>query len=121
MREGREALMEAHRHVLFAHSGDSMPLPVELVRDADLLVHDATFLEPGDRRWDIHASSSEVLALAADAKVRCLVMHHLSIRYERSDAVPALRAQVAASGYPGDCWLLDDSRFIPLKAAENAN
>lgn len=119
MRNGRDALMEDHRHVLFAHSGDSMPLPVELVRDADLLIHDATFLEPGDRRWDIHASSSEVLALARDAGVRCLVMHHLSIRYERSEALPALRAQVAASGYDGDCWLLDDSRLIPLKPTEN--
>ncbi len=117
-REGRAALMEEHRHVIFAHSGDSMPLPADLVRGADLLVHDATFLEPGDRRWDIHASSAEVLALARDADVRCLVMHHLSIRYERNDAIPALRAQVAASGFRGDCWLLDDSRLIPLRNEE---
>lgn len=111
---GRDTLMEEHRHILFAHSGDSMPLPVDLVRDADLLVHDATFLEPGDRRWDIHASSMEVLALARDANVRCLVMHHLSIRYERHEALPAIRAQVAESGFPGECWLLDDNRLIPL-------
>jgi ribonuclease Z len=117
-REGRASLMEPHRHVLFAHSGDSMPLPAAVVQDADLLVHDATFLEPGDRRWDIHASSAEVLALAREARVRCLVMHHLSIRYERSEAIPALRAQVEASGFEGDCWLLDDSRLIPLRTAE---
>jgi ribonuclease BN (tRNA processing enzyme) len=95
-----------------------MPLPADVVRGADLLVHDATFLEPGDRRWDIHASSAEVLALARDAGVRCLVMHHLSIRYERNDAIPALRAQVVSSGFEGDCWLLDDGRFVPLRNGE---
>jgi ribonuclease Z len=114
LERGRPALMEEHRHVIFAHSGDSMPLPPELVRDADLLVHDATFLEPGDRRWDIHASSAEVLAMAREARVRCLVLHHLSIRYERSEAVPILRVQIAASGFRGECWLLDDNRLVPL-------
>lgn len=116
--DGRDALMEDYRHPLFVHSGDSMPLPVEVARDADLLVHDATFLDPADRKWDIHASSQEVLLLAREAQVRCLVLHHLSIRYERSTALPALRGQVAASGFAGDCWLLDDSRLIPLRQTE---
>ncbi len=113
---GRDGLMEEYRHVVFAHSGDSMALPVDAVRRADLLVHDATFLEPDDRRWDIHASSREVLALATEAKVRCLVLHHLSIRYERHEALPRLREQVTASGFEGDCWLLDDNRQIPLRS-----
>jgi ribonuclease Z len=113
---GRDAVMEEHRHVVFAHSGDSMPLGADLVRDADLLVHDATFLEPGDRRWDIHASSLEVFALAREAGVKCLLLHHLSIRYERSDALPVLRAQLAASGFEGDCWLLDEGRLLSLGA-----
>lgn len=116
--DGRDALMEAYRHPLFVHSGDSMPLPVEVVRDADLLVHDATFLDQADRKWDIHASSQEVLLLAREAQVRCLVLHHLSIRYERSTALPALRDQVAASGFAGECWLLDESRLIPLRQTE---
>jgi ribonuclease Z len=113
---GRDTVMEEHRHVIFAHSGDSMPLGADLVRDADLLVHDATFLEPGDRRWDIHASSLEVFALAREAGVKCLLLHHLSIRYERSDALPVLRAQLAASGFEGDCWLLDEGRLVSLGA-----
>jgi ribonuclease Z len=116
--EGRDAVMEDYRHALFVHSGDSMPLPVEVARDADLMVHDATFLDPADRKWDIHASSQEVLQLAQEAQVRCLVLHHLSIRYERGAALPALREQVAASGFAGDCWLLDDSRLIPLGQTE---
>lgn len=113
-RVGRDAVMEEYRHVLFAHSGDSMPIAADLIRGAELVVHDATFLEPGDRRWDIHASSREALDLAVRAGVRSLVLHHLSIRYERADAVPALRAQVAASGFTGPCWLLDEHRFVAL-------
>jgi ribonuclease Z len=116
---GRNAVMEEEQHIVFAHSGDSMPLPTDVVRRADLLVHDATFLEPGDRRWDIHASSLEVLALAREADVRCLVLHHLSIRYERHQALPRLREQLAASGFAGECWLLDDGRLIHLGGADN--
>jgi ribonuclease Z len=118
MQRGRPALMEEHRHVLFAHSGDSMPLAPDLIGDADLVVHDATFLEPGDRRWDIHASSVEVLAVAREASVRCLVLHHLSIRYDRGEALAVLRRQIAESGFRGECWLLDESRLIPLTAPE---
>ncbi len=119
-RDGRDAVMEEYRHALFVHSGDSMPLPADLVRDADMLVHDATFLDVADRKWDIHAASQEVLQLARDAQVRCLVLHHLSIRYERSTALPALREQLAASGFAGDCWLLDDSRLIPIRQVDSS-
>ncbi len=111
---GKDTLMEGFRHVLFAHTGDSMPIAAELAAHADLLVHDATFLDVGDRKWDIHATTDEALAAAREAGVKRLVLHHLSIRYERSDALPRLRAQVAASGFAGETWLLDDSRFIAL-------
>lgn len=112
---GRDAMMENYRHVLFAHTGDSMPIAPALVARADLLVHDATFLDTTERKWEIHASTEEALEVGRSAEVRCLLLHHLSIRYERGDAVARLRAQVAASGFAGECWLLDDSRMISLR------
>ena len=112
---GRNHVMEEYTHVVVAHSGDAMPVAVELITDADLLVHDATFLEPGDRRAPIHASSREVFALARAARVRTLVLNHLSIRYERTAALATLRAQLAASGFAGDAWLLDESSFVNLR------
>ena len=114
-RHGRDFVMEEVRHVVFAHSGDAMPMDAGLVADADLLVHDATFLAAGDRREPIHASSEEVFALARDAGVRALVLNHLSVRYERQAARTTLRAQLAASGYGGDCWWLDEGEFIQLR------
>lgn len=110
----RDTLMEDVRHIVFAHSGDAMPLPPDEVRGADLLVHDATFLAPADRREPIHATTEEAIEVARLAGVRALVLQHLSIRYERPAAVAALARQVAGSGYSGRAWLLDDSSFIDL-------
>jgi ribonuclease Z len=111
----RDALLEDVRHVVFAHTGDAMPIDPALVTDADLLVHDATFLNEPDRREPIHATTEEALDVARRANVKTLVLYHLSIRYDRATALPALRAQVAASGFPGECWLLDEDEWIPLR------
>ena len=111
----RDELLEDASHVLFAHSGDAMPIDPALVRQADILVHDATFLEEPDRREPIHATTEEALEVAKQAGVKTLVLYHLSIRYDRATAIPALRAQVAASGFEGDCWLLDESDLVPLR------
>ncbi len=110
----RDALLEDVRHVVFAHSGDAMPIDPALVMDADVLVHDATFLDEPDRREPIHATTEEAIDVARRANARTLVLHHLSIRYDRATAVPVLRAQVASSGFAGDCWLLDDDQFIEV-------
>lgn len=111
----REALLENSTHVVFAHSGDAMPIDPALVTNADLLIHDATFLNEPDRREPIHATTEEALDVGRRANVRRLVLYHLSIRYDRATAIPALRAQVAASGFKGDCWLLDDGEWLPLR------
>ncbi len=111
----RDTLLEEVAHVRFAHSGDAMPIDPALVTGADLLVHDATFLEEPDRRYPIHATTEEALAVGRDAGVKALILYHLSIRYDRAAALPALRAQVAASGFTGECWLLDEGELLPLR------
>ena len=115
-RKGREDLMEEYRHVVFAHSGDTMPMDVEMIREADVLVHDATFLASAERREPSHATSEEALVVATQANVRALVLNHLSIRYPRETALPRLREQVAASGFQGECWLLDEGEFVDLQS-----
>jgi hypothetical protein len=47
--------------------------------------------------------------------VRTLVLTHLSIRYDRQDAISRLAEQVAASGFTGACWLLDDGEFHAVR------
>jgi len=110
----RDAMLEDVAHVVFAHSGDAMPIDPALVTHADILVHDATFLHEPDRREPIHATTEEALEVARQAAVKTVVLYHLSIRYDRATALPALRAQVASSGFTGDCYLLDEADFIEL-------
>ncbi|MDH4063997.1 MAG: MBL fold metallo-hydrolase [Acidobacteriota bacterium] len=110
----RDDMMEDVPHVIFAHSGDSMPVPPDAVAGADVLVHDATFLQASDRREPIHATSEEALETARRAGVGALVLQHVSIRYERPAALQTLARQVADSGYPGPVWLLDNDTFISL-------
>jgi ribonuclease Z len=118
-REGRRGEMtEEARHVVFAHTGDAMPIDATAVRRADLLVHDATFLDAGDRRELIHATTGEALAVAREAAVSRLLLYHLSIRYDRGAAIPALRRQVADSGFGGACWLLDEASLIAIGPEE---
>lgn len=112
---GRDQIMDEYSHVLFAHSGDAMPVDARLVAGADLLVHDATFLSASDRREPIHAATDEVLQLAREANVGTLVINHLSIRYPRPDAYETVRKQRRASGFAGECWLLDESQFVDLR------
>jgi ribonuclease Z len=110
----RDAMTEAFSHILFAHSGDAMAVGVEEVRGADLLVHDATFLREEDRRELIHATTREVFALAREATVSRLVLQHLSIRYDRGEAMRVLRTQLGESEYAGEAWLLDEGEFVGL-------
>jgi ribonuclease Z len=111
----RDELLEDADHVVFAHSGDAMPIDPALVANADVLVHDATFLDEPDRREPIHATTEEALEVGRAAGVKTLLLYHLSIRYDRATALPRLRAQVAASGFTGECWLLDEDQFIALR------
>jgi ribonuclease Z len=111
----RDAMLEEVQHILFVHSGDAMPIDPALAMNADLLVHDATFLNEPDRREPIHATTEEALDVARRANVKALLLYHLSIRYDRATAIPALRAQVASSGFVGDCWLLDEGDWVPLR------
>jgi len=72
-------------------------------------------LHEPDRRQPIHATTEEALEVAERANARALILHHLSVRYDRATALPVLRAQVEASGYAGACWLLDEDEFVPLR------
>lgn len=95
-------LQEAYEHVILAITGDTGPgLPPNLFTEADVLLHEATFLNPLDREGMDHATAEDAFRLAREANVKTLVLYHISQRYWRRDIVRAIPALQRTTGYPG--------------------
>ncbi|MFP4056551.1 MAG: MBL fold metallo-hydrolase [Candidatus Brocadiia bacterium] len=94
----RGELTETYEKILLAYSGDSMPLDPDLVRDAEVLMHEATFLDPSHREAGTHATAAEAIRVAVEADVKALVLFHVSTRYRAREVhrrVRELAAEVA--------------------------
>jgi ribonuclease Z len=92
------------RRIVF--SGDTAPCQeVEaLAQDADLLVHEATFLDSErDRARDTaHSTARQAAEIARDAGVRMLALNHLSTRYFPREVRDEARAVFANTEVPRD-------------------
>ncbi len=92
-------------------SGDTRPCQTTEVyaHGADLLVHEATFLDV-DRaraRETGHSTAAEAAAVARDAGVRLLALYHLSTRYLPRDVRDEARAAFPNTIVPRDFDAID--------------
>jgi ribonuclease Z len=87
-------------------AGDTAPCEtvLEAARGAELLVHEATFLQDErDRaRETLHSTAVEAAELARDAEVTMLALTHLSTRYFGPDAAREARAIFPETVVPRD-------------------
>ncbi|MFC6786707.1 ribonuclease Z [Halobaculum halobium] len=95
------------------YTGDTRPVDatVEAAEDADLLVHDATFLDEdgGRARETAHSTAVEAAQIAGRAGAKRLALTHLSSRY----AGRARRLEREAAGaFDGEVWYPDDGDEI---------
>ncbi len=87
-------------------SGDTAPCQAVEVfaHGADLLVHEATFLEDerARARETAHSTARQAAEIARDAGVRLLALTHLSTRYFPRDVRDEARATFARTIVPRD-------------------
>ncbi|MCH8318560.1 MAG: ribonuclease Z [Bacteroidetes bacterium] len=69
---------------------DSRPCQnsVRLARNADFLIHEATFDDSRKERADetCHSTGAQAAQIAKEAKAKKLLLTHISARYEKNDA-----------------------------------
>ena len=102
----------AGRKLVF--SGDTRPCEAVAIaaHQADVLVHEATFLsEDAERaRQTGHSTAAEAATLARDAEVKLLALTHLSTRYAGREVAEEARAIHPATEVPRDFDAMD----VPL-------
>jgi ribonuclease Z len=97
------------RKVVIAGDTRAAPSVLEVARDADVLVHEATFAEEERERADetLHATATSAAELASAAGVRLLALTHLSNRYFGPEIVREARAIFAQTVVPKDFDIID--------------
>lgn len=69
---------------LLVYSGDTAKVPLREIENADVLIHDCTFLKAEDRERKDHGEINEVIAAANEAKItQRTLLSHISPRYNR--------------------------------------
>jgi ribonuclease Z len=110
-----QVLGEARPGRTLVIAGDTAPCRsvLEAARGADLLVHEATFLEDERERAleTAHSTALDAAGLARDAGVRMLALTHLSSRYFGPDAAREARTVFPETVVPRDFDIVE-LRFL---------
>jgi ribonuclease Z len=97
------------RHIVIA--GDTAPTETVrvLAEDADVLVHEATFLEDERERAadTLHSTALQAAEIARDAKVRLLALTHVSPRYFGPELAREAREIFPATIVPRDFDIIE--------------
>lgn len=112
---GRQGLMEPYEKILLAYGGDSMPLDPISVRGAEVLMHDATFLDSKDREDPTHATMEEAFRVAVDAEVSALVLFHVSSRYRRDAVMENAERLRRQCGFAGPVFVARSRRIVQVQ------
>jgi len=111
------------RKVVYCADTSATPTAVALARDADVLIHEATFLQDDLPRAEraLHATAALAAGVAQQAGVKRLLLTHISPRYEAAggSGLDALLAEAQAifphTVLAHDLWTYD----VPPRAVES--
>ncbi len=87
-----EDISDKNKGRKLVYSGDTLPTETikNLSREADLLIHDSTFLDESSHK---HASAKDSAKLANQANVKKLLLTHYSRRYKDTDPLLKIARQ----------------------------
>ncbi|MHC4599322.1 MAG: hypothetical protein ACYS47_09985, partial [Planctomycetota bacterium] len=85
------------------------------IEGASVLLHEATFLDPEERKAMLHPTIEEVLAVAGEAKVSGLGLFHVSSRYPRAELEARVREAVMKSGLEIPVMLFHQHRQLRIR------
>ncbi len=81
----KEKYTEHYDFKAIVYSGDAYTMPLIEAKDAQVLVHDTTFLTRDVIRTNTHAMIDDVLSFANKANVKTLILSHISPRYSHNE------------------------------------
>jgi len=105
------SLTEEYDATLAAFGGDGLPLDPQAVRGCELLLHEATILETGERRHQLHSTLDEAIEVAAQVKPKAFVLQHVSGRYRSAEIERATRQSAARHHVEFPIWCLFRDRL----------
>jgi ribonuclease Z len=99
---GRAAITVSEEEILLTVSGDTVPMPADVLRGTRFLLHECTFMdneaghcdEARDRGHE-HSCLNDVLDMAREAGVAHLALYHVSKRYTDEEILRTVRAACA--------------------------
>lgn len=112
---GAAEFSENYEATIAAFGGDGLALDPADVSGADLLLHEATLLDAAERKSQWHATLDEAVQTAVTARVKTLVLYHVSGRYRSSDITQAARESIGRHGATCDVWALVRERLWQIK------
>lgn len=103
---GAGGLMEEYEATLVVFSGDTLPLDPALLQGTELLLHEATIIEVGERKHQWHSTLEEAVQVAAQIRPRALVLYHISGRYQTAQVAAAIEQSALRHQIDFPIWCL---------------
>ncbi len=113
---GKGKVVEPFEQIIFTYGGDSRPLPVGAITESLFLCHECTYLkrEDDERNFHQHSILDEVLDVAEAARVKTLLLFHLSLRYTQEEVRSLVGQALRRRGAAFQVVFLFGDRFYPL-------
>jgi len=112
--KGKDAVTEDYEQILLAYCGDSSPVDPDQVRGAEVLMHEATFIDAADRANEAHSTVAEALEVARAADVNSLVLVHISTRYPKRQIESMIRKIAREQKFDRPLTMVMARYFTPI-------